>query len=598
MVKLKAFRIQNFRSIVDTGWVAFSADGVTVLVGQNESGKSSVLEALHFALTTKVPTNDDVRIQAPLPEVRLRIEVKPPEVDGLVTDLKPFESAALKGYLRAHSGLIDIICGWNYAEVAGQRVLEGFCSIEDPGLTELLQREQAKMATPTGDADNPDDGTQPSDESDIDADDVAINIWRALPLGILFNEASGSLPNQVEIDGERKPTGRGAQAALNFLNIAEIDLPTLLSGDRRAIENTLNRANSKVSSDFNKFWSQTIGKTSKLSLKCEVDNYTDDDPTKAGKPHLVFWMCDGDTQLYPKQRSQGVRWFLSFYLQLKASEKSKQRRVFLLDEPGANLHSRAQGDVLKLINQLAADMTTVVYSTHSPQLVEYPKLFRVHAVQRDGDLDDSPTKIIDAHRLGTASSDTLSPVLSAMGADLSQHGVIRKTNNVLLEEMSAHYYLRSFWNLTEQVKDAHFIAATGVNKIATLANMFTGWGLDFIVVVDDDRQGREALKELKKEIYGDNDDLAAPKLVKISPFTGIENVFSKADFAKIILEDLKARIEGENSEYVKSKRLSKPVLAVNFFLRVCSREIVIESLSQETRDNIATVTGKISTRLE
>lgn len=45
-MKLKEFRITNFRSIVDTGWCPFSPDGVTVLVGQNESGKSSLLHAL------------------------------------------------------------------------------------------------------------------------------------------------------------------------------------------------------------------------------------------------------------------------------------------------------------------------------------------------------------------------------------------------------------------------------------------------------------------------------------------------------------------------------------------------------------------------
>ena len=159
-----------------------------------------------------------------------------------------------------------------------------------------------------------------------------------------------------------------------------------------------------------------------------------------------------------------------------------------MDEPGANLHSKAQGDVLKLINQLGKDTSTVVYSTHSPQMLEYPKLFRVHAVQRDGDLDESPTRVIDAHRLGTASTDTLSPILTAMGADLSQHQVIRKTHNVLLEEMSGFYYLSSFWKLMAIETEAHFIAATGVNKIEALANMFRGWGLDYIVAMDDELQ--------------------------------------------------------------------------------------------------------------
>ena len=46
MMKLTAFRIRNFRSIVDTGWQNLSPDNITCLIGQNESGKTSVLEAL------------------------------------------------------------------------------------------------------------------------------------------------------------------------------------------------------------------------------------------------------------------------------------------------------------------------------------------------------------------------------------------------------------------------------------------------------------------------------------------------------------------------------------------------------------------------
>ena len=47
-MKLKSFQIKNYKSIVDTGEVSLSGhDNITVLAGQNESGKSSILEALN-----------------------------------------------------------------------------------------------------------------------------------------------------------------------------------------------------------------------------------------------------------------------------------------------------------------------------------------------------------------------------------------------------------------------------------------------------------------------------------------------------------------------------------------------------------------------
>jgi len=45
-MQLVSFRIQNFRSIVDTGLHALAHDNITSLIGQNESGKTSILEAL------------------------------------------------------------------------------------------------------------------------------------------------------------------------------------------------------------------------------------------------------------------------------------------------------------------------------------------------------------------------------------------------------------------------------------------------------------------------------------------------------------------------------------------------------------------------
>ena len=110
--------------------------------------------------------------------------------------------------------------------------------------------------------------------------------------------------------------------------------------------------------------------------------------------------------VYPQQRSQGVRWFVSFYLQLKATEAAKRKQIFLLDEPGANLHSKAQGDVLRLINQLSREIT-ILYSTHSPHMIEYDKLYRVQAVRDKKvawkDFDDETRAAIGATKLSITS---------------------------------------------------------------------------------------------------------------------------------------------------------------------------------------------------
>jgi len=608
-LKPLAFQILNFRSIEDSGWTKFSPDSITVLVGQNESGKSSVLEALHYAFSRATPTQDDFRIGAPRPVVNLRIHVS--NEDAAEMDGSEPGAAALKKYLSEVKNEVTLRISWEGSKPDGTQIAKR--SLADGRYAQILEQERhgrtqhtpalsaeltqsAPSPSPSpSQPETPSSTPPPSEESPAagrlpydgpSADELSEMIWEGTPLSVLFNEDTGRLPSTVDIDAKGQPSGQGAIAATNFLQVAQIDLPKLLAGDTRMQENVLNKANSRISADFGAFWSQTIGRQGKLTLKCELANYGTSAGEKAGKPHLIFWISDGNTQLYPKQRSQGVRWFVSFYLQLKASEKARQNRLFLLDEPGANLHSKAQGDVLKLINELAKDTSSVLYTTHSPQLIEHAKLFRVHAVQRDGDLEDSPTVIVDAHRLGAASTDTLSPVLSAMGADLSQHQVIKKSNNVLLEEISGFYYLTAFWKLVQSKHEAHFIAATGVNKLETLANMFRGWGLEFVVAVDDDKQGREVFRNLKRDLYGDDDQIAGKSLIKLPCGTGIEDVFSPSDFQKFVLTDSSARIDGTPTEYLRSAGRSKPVIAFQFALAVDRGEVTLGQLSAPTQSGI------------
>ena len=74
MMKLTAFRIRNFRSIVDTGWQNLSPDNITCLIGQNESGKTSILEGLKV-FYTGVISEDVLRSDLSLPEVSCRFSI-------------------------------------------------------------------------------------------------------------------------------------------------------------------------------------------------------------------------------------------------------------------------------------------------------------------------------------------------------------------------------------------------------------------------------------------------------------------------------------------------------------------------------------------
>lgn len=172
------------------------------------------------------------------------------------------------------------------------------------------------------------------------------------------------------------------------------------------------------------------------------------------------------------------------------------------------------------------------------------------------------------------------PLFTNMGVDVSHQAIIAKENNVLLEEISAFFYLKAFWKLFGRTEVIHFIPATGCPNVPFLANLLLGWGLSFSVLLDDDNHGRKVLKELK-------DSMVCPEnnLLKTDGCPGIEDIFSKDDFKKLVLKKISNR-SISNSEYVKAEKISKVIIARDFMISANSGEIALSDLSDETKNNI------------
>lgn len=108
------------------------------------------------------------------------------------------------------------------------------------------------------------------------------------------------------------------------------------SDNLRFIAGKIKEINDSVTADFREFWQQKIGKTNRIFVQFDIRNYDSTVEGKAGKPYLVFWINDGQEMLHPKQRSKGLRWFLSFYLRLKAGAEEEVMRTFSVITTEAN----------------------------------------------------------------------------------------------------------------------------------------------------------------------------------------------------------------------------------------------------------------------
>ncbi len=430
-------------------------------------------------------------------------------------------------------------------------------------------------------------------------EDIGNELFKHIPVFEFFEDFSSLLPNKIDLEDllTENHSAEGYKAAQNFLRIAGLDAEFFREKNHRILKQKIENLNGEITINFQDYWRQNVGKDNKIRLNFELEHYDYTVPEKSGKPYLEFWIKDKQERLYPKQRSRGVRWFLSFYLELKATARQNTvNRVLLIDEPGLSLHARAQEDVLKVFEDLK-DKMQIVYSTHSPHLVDINKLYRILAVQRvDESVENSATIILDAKSLHSASLDTLSPIYSLMGTRLNEQQFIQKKNNIIIEDAVTYYYLTTLSKLLD-FNDAFFIPASSVSNIPLLVNIMIGWKLDFIIMLTDNPEAIKVADEIKKTIFINNEEHSKDKVLVLNGFNIIEEMFSVIDFKKYVLHKREGITESI-SEYVETNNLSRTILASEFIRHVQDEDIKFSDFDSDTRANFKMLFDKLKKRMK
>ena len=416
--------------------------------------------------------------------------------------------------------------------------------------------------------------------------------FESCPVFEMFEDFGSLLPNRIDMDdiisGNEKV--EGFKAARNFLTIARLDYSFFQQPSSRILKQKIENLNYTLTHNFHDFWQQSIGSNNKIHIQFELEHYNASYGSKAGKPYLEFWIKDEGERLYPKQRSRGVRWFLSFYMELKASATAGNKQLILLvDEPGVSLHARAQEDVLKVFDDIK-DRIQVIYTTHSPHLVEINKLHRVLAVQRD-DVESlrSNTRILDPLRLSAASPDTLTPLQSILGNPMAGEGFSDKRLNLIVNDTGSFYMINAIMLLTEFKGPICIIPSTSVSSIPLLCNILMGWGMEFAVLIFENEEEIEIAETLSTSVY--KTETGARDFILRVPdiFLNSEDLLSTLDFKNFILNSREG-ITVANSVYISEKELPRNFILSRFLNNVKEGRIKIGDLDEETVENFRLIT--------
>ena len=389
---------------------------------------------------------------------------------------------------------------------------------------------------------------------------IVAPIKQRIPNFILFSSFDDVFPSEIPFD-----EARNNELIKDLDIISDLDLELISSGTPPVKKRHKEQLNIRLQEDYKTFWTQDF---TNLSVDWE-----------SGK--LQFFVTEGGYYYSPNMRSKRKQWHLAFYVRVSARAREDVPNIILIDEPGLYLHAQAQKDIIKKLEDSAKD-APIIFGTHSPYLINVDKLNRVRLILKP--TDEEGTYISNkVHK--DADKETLTPIITAIGLDLSSGLDIAKDNNIIFEGITDYYYVNAFQKLLqfEFSEDVHFIPGTGADKTNLLASLMIGWGFNYCIILDNDKKGRQIKDRLLKEFGHPNIKIM---LVPDSSDGEIEDLFSRWDFIKHVLNEKATEVPAKkNSQIVKEKGRSydKVLLSKSFFEKATEGNV---SLSQTTKKNL------------
>lgn len=624
-MRLARVRVQKFKSVWDSG--EFEVSDITCLVGKNESGKTTLLQAL-YRLNPIVEGEEkfDVTEDYPRMEVEdylqgLEAETSDEHRQAIVatftldtSQVETIEDAFGSGVLA--SAEVEVARGydkngilWVNVKVnedvcvrhlvasldlsaetaksaAGQKNLKALgifleadaeaCqaaftraqtaaqSIEDAAekaaalsaATDLQESAAARTLRTT---------VLPQIAND---QGLGLHLWRryiqsAFPKFLYFDEYY-QMTGQVNVkklqDREKRDKlEKSDRPMLGLIDLARLRLDDLMSPQNtQQLKVRLQGASNHLSKQILKYWSQN----KHVQVQFDVRQALPGDPpdmNEAGTMNLwgeVYDSAHGAT-VRLGTRSKGFIWFFSFLAWFSQQRKKDIPIILLLDEPGLVLHASAQADLLAYIETELKPHHQVLYTTHSPFMVDPTHFDRVRIV-RDRSMEaDDP--LPDAER-GTkvftdileADPDSLFPLQGALGYDIAQTLFVGP-NSLIIEGVSDLLYLPIVSGLLSSagrtgLSDAWTLTPVGgSDKVPTFVSLLGAQRkLNLATLIDFQKKDRQTIDNLYKK-----------RLLKK------EQVLTFADFTKTAEADIEDMFTPEfyvelvNAEY--RSQLQKPI---------------------------------------
>src|SRR3989344_1306374 len=202
------------------------------------------------------------------------------------------------------------------------------------------------------------------------------------------------------------------------------------------------------------------------------------------------------------RRAEGFKWTFSFIVNFAAETQRAELKeaILLLDEPARNLHPTQQRGISDLLKNLAGS-NQVLYATHSPFMIfDYtPGNLLVVELDKRKHL----SKIY--YDYWNAEDSTLTPILYGLARGLVESIVDRQigTNSrpvILVENMTDAMYLNAFDRFLQDpnisMNPLNVVAAFSKNSVLPLSIFYRNHGYNTFVLLDNSDESKQTSTQL------------------------------------------------------------------------------------------------------
>lgn len=226
---------------------------------------------------------------------------------------------------------------------------------------------------------------------------------------------------------------------------------------------------------------------------------------------LVFTIRDRTGTDYSfAERSNGLKYFLSYHVQLLAHRRPADGRseILLMDEPDAFLSSQGQQDLLRILDEFAlpedkSREVQVAYVTHSPYLINRNAAQRIRVLDK-GVTDEGTRVVKDVAR------NHYEPLRSSLGAFVAETSFIGGSN-LFVEGLADQVLLAGVNSLflglgfpRTELLDLNTVTIVPCGSASSVPYLvYLARGRDVVrppsvALIDSDQEGNEAAKVLSR----------------------------------------------------------------------------------------------------